>query len=147
MRSYYTENADEYESYYHTLELAVMFVENGRSQQEYRKTLEDMMDYSFEGMVLLNQEGRISFCNSMAREILEPESGDPTGKALWEMIPELDQKQIRTVVKDGETTVSYTHLADSAREWESPEPWRWSPSSSSATSLCPLWTCLFRPRC
>lgn len=103
MRSYYTENADEYESYYHTLELAVMFVENGRSQQEYRKTLEDMMNYSFEGMVLLNQEGRISFCNSMAREILEPESGDPTGKALWEMIPELDQKQIRTVVKDGET--------------------------------------------
>ena len=38
---------------------------------------------------------------------------------------------------------SYPHELDGA----SPAPWRCGQSLSSATSLYPLWTCPFRPRC
>lgn len=102
IHAYYSENGDEYESLYRTLELAVAFAENIRSQQEYRKTLEVMMDYSFEGMLLVSPEGRIGFCNSVVSQILDREKDELTGRLIWELVPELDEQQMQTVLKNGE---------------------------------------------
>ena len=101
MRAYYTENADEYESYYHTLELAVMFVENFRSQREYRQTLETMMEYSFEGMALIEPGGRIALGNSTVKKVLGQE--ELTGRLIWELAPELDRQKLTEVIERGET--------------------------------------------
>lgn len=102
IHAYYSDNGDEYETLYRTLELAIVFAESQRSQQEYRKTLEIMMDYSFEGMLLLNPEGRISFCNSVVSQILNKEKDELTGRCIWEMVPELDRQQVRAVIQNGE---------------------------------------------
>ena len=102
IHAYYSDNGDEYETLYRTLELAIVFAENLRSQQEYRKTLEIMMDYSFEGMLLLNPEGRISVCNSVVSQILNKEKDELTGRCIWELVPELDVQQVKAVIQNGE---------------------------------------------
>ncbi len=101
MRAYYTENADEYESYCHTLEMAVMFVENLRSQREYRRTLEFMMDYSFEGMAMISPDGRVVISNAIVREILGQK--EITGRPICELAPELDRQKLAAVLEKGET--------------------------------------------
>ena len=107
IHAYYSEDADEYETLYRTLELAIAVAQNIRSQQEYRKNLEVMMDYSFEGMMRLNPEGRVSFCNSAVSQIIGMEKDELTGRCIWELIPELDQQQIRSVIKNGENIYGY----------------------------------------
>ncbi len=100
--AFYSDNAKEYESLYYTLKLAIMLVESSRSQREHREALEYMMDYSFEGILQLNLTGQICFCNSVAREMLEPGTGLINGKSIWDFIPELGQEALGHVLEEGE---------------------------------------------
>ncbi len=102
IHAYHNPEADEYESFYRTLELAVVVVSNTRRQRESRQMLEGVMDYAFEGMVLLDPEGRISYYNSRIKQLVEAEGGELLGRPLWEVIPELDRKQLQLVLERGE---------------------------------------------
>ncbi len=102
IRCYHNPAADEYESFYRTLEMAVVLVENIRRQREYWSTLEGVMDYSFEGMLLLNQEGRVRYYNSAVKKLMDAENGELMGREVWELFPELDPEQVRRVLEQGE---------------------------------------------
>ncbi len=99
---YFNPDNDGYESIYRAIQQAIALVENLSAQKERNKELESIMDYSFEAVIQVNPEGRVVFCNSIAEELLQEPKGALMSRMVWELIPELDQRQMNNVLRQGQ---------------------------------------------
>ena len=100
--AYFNADVNEYESVFQTVRQAITLVDNIETQKERNHSLESIMSYSFEGIVQLDREGRVLFCNSVSEQIMQVGKGQALGQYIWKLIPELERDAVESVLEGGE---------------------------------------------
>lgn len=62
-----------------------------------------VLDYSFDGIIKLNNKGEIVLLNYLAEKILRKTAEDMIGKYITEVIPTLDESIVKGVFKEGKS--------------------------------------------
>ncbi len=63
--------------------------------------IETLLDYSFSGIVRMDQKGNILVINKIMEEILEKDSAEVEGKPLIEVFKEIDKEKLEETLKEG----------------------------------------------
>jgi PAS domain S-box-containing protein len=80
-------------------------------EQKNSAQLETLLDYSFSGIIKMNQQGNIIIMNRIMEEILGKKSKDVIGKPVTEVIKEIDIKIIENILQEGkEIYSSFIHI-------------------------------------
>lgn len=117
------------ESIYQAVEEAITAMEFSRKEKEKREYLQAIMDYSFEGIISTDKEGKIVSANRFAAEQLTQDTGAGerlTGKQIERYFPEIrlgknSKKMLAKLVSSGRRKfmVNCVQLTDK----EKPEGW------------------------
>lgn len=87
--AYFNPNVNDQESVLLTINMAIMIVKAMRIQTDYVNTLEEIIDYSFEALLQVDDNGKILFCNSSAAVLFQTNKEQLVGKAMQDVCPDL----------------------------------------------------------
>ncbi len=71
-------------------------------------TFETALDASFNGIIRINTEGTILVINKIAESFLGISLGDAVGTSVYDLLPQLDPKQIQVILNGESTNISTT---------------------------------------
>lgn len=77
---------------------------------DYKHSFEEMqtiINYAFEAVITVNQEGKISVCNQIAAKVFSCDAEEAVGKQIWEVVPALPEDITEQVLKNGEKYYGY----------------------------------------
>lgn len=77
--------------------------------------IENIMDYSFEALLQIDTGGRVTYFNAEMQAILDRKPDEIYGRFLWELIPEMGEKDIRRVLDDRQIPVDVRIIAATNR--------------------------------
>ncbi len=104
IRCYFVQDNVNYDAMYSAVKTAILLAENLKIQRERNQELKNLINYSFEAVLQLDLEGRVTFWNASANELLALEGQQGKGRYVWEVVPELNQEQARKVL-DGRENI------------------------------------------
>ncbi len=83
-----------YESIRQALSEAIRVVEITRAERTRVERFRTIMDYSYEGIIAIDEKGRISLFNKTAQDIINAEDDDLIGRDIEKFLPDIGLSQI-----------------------------------------------------
>lgn len=97
--AYCISGSDAFESIANAYRIAEIVAESIQAEKLYSRDLKNMLEYTFEAVLLLNQAGEIMLLNHQAKKILTGEQ-PIKGQKIWTIFPQMKQQLIQNALHD-----------------------------------------------
>ncbi len=107
MYPFYDKQVEQYIDFSQDIKQAIQQVAVGSQLQKTLEELKNMLNYSFEAICILDNEGRVTSFNEKSEQMFKQNGvGQYAGSFFYDLVPEVSKSEIEEVLKEGKAFYS-----------------------------------------